>query len=234
MKTITKKELAKILVKHKKWRDEFGEGEIADFSYVDLSGADLRMANLRYANFSGANLCGADLSNSNLRYGNLSNIDFSNANLSDADLSEAWFNNANLSGADLSDADMRGAIFSNANLSYANLRGAIFSNANLSGAILSNANFRGAVGNMCEVKSLSLDNYSVTYTSEVLQIGCECHLISDWWTFDDKAISKMDSDALAWWVRYKEFIKMAIEISPAVPTGHETSLRPATFEEYRI
>ena len=153
MKKITKEELAEILVKHKKWRDDSNEGERANLSYLDL-----RWVNLRSANLGGSNISYADLRGSNLR------------------------------GADLSDS-----------------------------------NLRGAVGNMREVKSLSLDTYSVTYTSEVLQIACECHLISEWWGFDDKAIGKMDIDALAWWVRYKKFIKMAIEISPAVPTGHETS-----------
>ena len=85
----TKKELAVVLKKHKKWLNNEDGGERANLSGADLSGTDL----------SEANLSGADL-----RWANLSGADLRWANLSGADL--RW---ANLSGADLSGADLRGA-----------------------------------------------------------------------------------------------------------------------------
>ena len=193
MKTITGKELDEILFEHKKWRYNPSEGY---------------RANLQDVNLQDVNLSGADLSDANLRGANLRGANLQDANLQDADLRGAYIFAANLRGADL-----RGANLNSAYLFAATLRC-----ANLSGARLISA-----TGNMREVKNLLFDTFTVTYTSEILHIGCESHLISDWWAFDDEVISRMDSGALLWWGRYKDFIKMAIEISPAVPTGHEIS-----------
>ena len=62
--------------------------------------------------------------------------------------------------------------------------------------------------------------YPITYTSEYLQIGCELHKISEWWSFDDDRIKEMDGEkALDFWTGNKEFIKMAIKKHPATPTN---------------
>ena len=74
---------------------------------------------------------------------------------------------------------------------------------------------------MVQIKSLFLDEWAVVYLSEYLHIGCERHLITEWWNFSDERIAQMDSGALEWWKKYKGFIRQAIELSPAVPTGHE-------------
>ena len=139
-----------------------------------------------------ADLRGADLSDANLRWANLRRADLSDANLSDADLS----------GANLSGADLRWA--------------------NLSGADLSGANLWGTVGNREQIRSISVsEKYAITYTQDVLQIGCERHLISEWQSFDDDAISNMDRGALEWWKENRDFIFMTIEKYPATPTGKE-------------
>ena len=166
-----------------------------------FDGADLRGADLYGANLRGADLRGADLYGANLRY----------ANLRGADLYGADLRYANLRGADLYGANLRGA-----DLYGANLRG-----ANLRGADLRGANLNGASGNRLEIKSLFIsDDYPITYTSDVLQIGCELHDIAEWWGFDDKRIVDMDGkQALKFWRKYKGFIKQAIELSPAKPTG---------------
>lgn len=52
--------------------------------------------------------------------------------------------------------------------------------ANLSGANLFGANLSGASGNMSELKSIFIETYPITYTSEILQIGCQKHKIEDW------------------------------------------------------
>jgi len=132
------------------------------------------------------------------------------ANLSYADLRDASLRDANLSYANLSYANLRGASLRGANLSYANLRGASLRGANLSGA-----NLGGCVGNGRELKTIIADTYQITYTSEVMQIGCERHTISEWWGFDDERISRMDGRAMEWWKRWKPVLQQIIEISPA-------------------
>ena len=98
---------------------------------------------------------------------------------------------------------------------------AVKNKANLQGANLEGANLRGARGNCVEVKSLHLDEYDIAYTSEVMQIGCERHKISDWWAFDDDRIDSMDDRALEWWRKWKPILQNIIEASPAVPTGYK-------------
>jgi uncharacterized protein YjbI with pentapeptide repeats len=152
----------------------------------------------------------------NLDFASLRGANLSDANLSDASLRGANLSDANLNGAYLSDADLRDANLNGAYLNGANLRG-----ANLNGADLRGANLRGASGNRLEIKSLFIsDDYPITYTSDVLQIGCELHDIAEWWGFDDKRIVDMDGkQALKFWRKYKGFIKQAIELSPAKPAG---------------
>ena len=99
----------------------------------------------------------------------------------------------------------------------ADLVGANLMDANLRGAYL-----RGATGNMCELKSLLLDTYAITYSSETLQIGCENHSIDEWRDFDNKRINKMDGcKALKFWDKYKDFIFQAISLSPATPSTYK-------------
>lgn len=107
-----------------------------------------------------------------------------------------------------------------ANLSDANLRYADLSDADLSGANLSDANLWGCCGNLVNVKSVWLDTYKVTYTADVMQIGCQRHEIAKWWAFSGEEIARMDSKALEWWARFKPLLMQIIELSPAEPTGY--------------
>lgn len=140
-----------------------------------------------------ANLRGADLRDANLRGANLRDANLRDANLSDADLRGANLRGANLSSADLRDADLSGA----------DLRGA--------------RSLWGVIGNLCEIKSVQCDLWPVTYTAEHMQIGCQLHLLSEWWEFGDEEISRMDSEALGWWKVWKPILKKIINASPAVP-----------------
>ncbi len=134
-------------------------------------------ANLYGANLRGANLRGADL------YG------------------------ANLRGADLYGANLYGANLYGANLRGANLRGADLYGANLYGANLYGANLRGAdlYGEKLLKTPLFIYNleWDVTITTQHLRIGCQIHLISEWKSFDDKAISKMALSAVKFWTKHK-------------------------------
>ena len=140
------------------------------------------------------------------------------ANLRGADLRGADLEGANLEGANLRGANLRGADLEGANLRGADLRG-----ANLRGADLRGANLWGCAGERNHIRSLFVsDTYAITYTAEVLQIGCQRHPIADWWEFDDHKILAMDGKkALTFWREMKDFIRMTIEKFPATPTGAE-------------
>jgi uncharacterized protein YjbI with pentapeptide repeats len=140
---------------------------------------------------------------------NLSGANLLGANLSGADLSGANLSGANLSGANLSGANLLGANLSGANLTYADLLG-----ANLSGA-----NLRGAFGVNDYVKCIQIDTYPITYTAEIIQIGCQRHTHQEWSDFRDAQIRAMDGTmALEWWRKYKEWLFQTIEMCPAKPT----------------
>ncbi len=125
---------------------------------------------------------------------------------------------ADLIGADLSYANLRDADLRQANLSCAYLR-----QADLFGADLRGADLMGATGNRTHIKSIFVaEEYSIVYTSDCLQIGCESHKIEDWWNFEKDDISDMDGEkALRFWEKYKDFIRQTIELSPAEPTGYK-------------
>ena len=110
--------------------------------------------------------------------------------------------------ADLSGADLRGSDLSSTNLQGANLQGAYLQDANLQDAKLI-----GAIGNKIEVFSLQLDTWPVTYTKDVLQIGCQRHALSDWWGFSDAEIMHMERRALAWWRKWKPVLKQLVEMT---------------------
>jgi hypothetical protein len=114
---------------------------------------------------------------------------------------------ADLSSADLSSADLRSADLSSANLRSADLR---YAN-------LRDIRIWAATGNMGEIKSVFLDTYPITYTAEVMQIGCERHAIIEWWEFSDSRIRSMDSKALDWWTTWKPVLQQLITLSPATP-----------------
>ena len=89
----------------------------------------------------------------------------------------------------------------------------------LSYADLSGANLRGASGNMCEVKAIQCERWVVTYSANTMWIGCQTHLLTDWWAFDDRTINAMDVGALKWWRKWKSILQAIIEASPAAPTN---------------
>ena len=87
--------------------------------------------------------------------------------------------------------------------------------ANLGGADLS-----GVSGINDWIKCIQIDTYPITYTAEILQIGCESHPLDEWREFDDERIIRMDGKkALQFWRKYKDWIFQTIELCPARPTG---------------
>ena len=124
---------------------------------------------------------------------------------------------ADLSGADLNCADLRHADLRHADLNCADLRHADLSDADLRGANLSDADLVSCSGNRNQIRSIFISEYyAITYTSEIMQIGCERHSFDDWWSFDDKRILEMDGkSALKFWRYSKDHIQRTISLFPA-------------------
>ncbi len=60
---------------------------------------------------------------------------------------------------------------------------------------------------------MQIETYSISFTKDVLQIGCKRFLIEDWKIFNDEEINNMDNQALSFWNKWKDFIFQAIELS---------------------
>ena len=143
----------------------------------------------------------------------------SRANLACANLTRANLTRANLNGVNLDGANLTRANLDGANLTHANLTRANLTRANLDGANLDSVNLDGASGNLNNLKSVFCDTYPVTYTAEVMQIGCQCHKLEDWWSFDDARIIEMEGKtALKWWRTWKPILQQIIATSPANAT----------------
>ena len=141
------------------------------------------------------------------------------AKLTEANLTGANLRGAYLEGANLEWAYLRGANLEGANITGANLIGATLEGASLAGAYLRGANLAGANGINDWVKFIQIETYVITYTAEILQIGCEQHPIADWRNFDNRRIAKMDGKtALKFWGKYKDWIFQTIALWPAKPT----------------
>ena len=96
-----------------------------------------------------------------------------------------------------------------ANLGGANLRGINLRGINLGGTNLKDANLRCCIGNGREVKSLQIGTYLISYTKEVLNIGCQSFSHEEWFNFTNEEIKSFDNnnDALEWWNLNKTILK---------------------------
>ena len=117
------------------------------------------------------------------------------------------------------DANLRGADLSDADLSDANLRGANLCGAGLDGADLREADLNGVCGLNDWIKNIQIEDWPISYTSEILQIGCQRHPLDAWRNFSDAEIRAMDGrKALTFWHKWRETIFKIIEMAPAQPT----------------
>ncbi len=185
-------ELKKILQKRGLCEKRIDEG---DLSYINLANINLEGANLKYIDFEGADLSFADLEGANLMFADLQNTNLERANLSCINLTDTNLSFANLKFADLSFADLRWA--------------------NLTNADLKNIKLNYAVGDKGEVKSMHIEKYDISwdFQNNILNIGCKSHSFDEWKNFTNEQIDKMDTGALKWWKKWKEFIFKAIELS---------------------
>ena len=166
---------------------------------------NLRGADLRGADLCGATLRGADLDGADLLY---------------ADLLYADLRDANLCGANLCGADLRGANLGGANLDGANLR---------------DANLNGVCGLNDWIKNIQIEDWPISYTSEIMQIGCQRHPLDAWRNFSDAEIRAMDGrKALAFWAKWKSWIFHTIEMAPAQPTKAADPVETDAREKIRV
>ena len=88
---------------------------------------------------------------------------------------------------------------------YSNLVGASLAGANLAGANLDGAKWRnGIVINNPPIQIYGLQ-WPVTIIDEHMEIGCELHRLSEWESFDDATIGRMDvRNARTFWAAHKD------------------------------
>ena len=128
--------------------------------------------------------------------------------------------NADLAGANLAGADLAHAYLAGAKLAGADLAGANLAGANLAGANLAGAYLNGITGLNDWIKCIQIEDWPISYTSEIMQIGCQRHPLDAWRNFSDAEIRAMDGrKALAFWTKWKEWIFQTIEMAPAKPTA---------------
>ena len=79
--------------------------------------------------------------------------------------------------------------------------------ANFCNVDLRNANLRGAIGDLRKIKTLQTDIWTITYTDEVIAIGCQQHSKKEWLSFNDAQITRMDIKALIFWEKWKPILE---------------------------
>lgn len=103
------------------------------------------------------------------------------------------------------------AIKNNANLSYSNLSGADLSDANLRYANLRDADFSGANLRYADLTIIQTNIWTIYIQKKHIRIGCEYHTVNEWLGFDHETISKMSSEALPWWKKWKPVIELTLK-----------------------
>jgi len=195
---------------------------------ASLDRAALTGACLKYASFRGSSFQGAILGRAILRHASFDgaifdDAIFDHAYLDHACLTSASFERARFEGASLRGARLDYACLTSASFERASLRGARLKDARFGGARLNHASIEGVSGVNDYIKCIHIDTYPITYTADVMQIGCERHAISEWREFDDTRIARMDGKkSVKFWRKYKAWIFQALELCPAKPTGGGT------------
>ncbi len=177
-------------------------------------GVNLAFANLKNVHLVGSSLRNVNLSNANLKGAYISYADLWHANLAFADLSGAHIERTSTLGANLTSA-----VFKFTQFRDVYMRNAFIEYANFYGVNLDDVNMYGVSGVNRYIKCLQMGPFPVAYTAEVLQIGCERHLISTWKTYTDDDISAIcGASTLGLWKKHKQWLFDTIERFPAIPT----------------
>ena len=118
---------------------------------------------------------------------------------------QAYLQGADLQGAYLQGADLQGAYLQGAYLQGADLQGAYLQGAYLQGADLQGAKWSDSITVQRTPLFLEGLHYRVVILDEHMAIGCQTHSLSEWASFDDRAIAGMDGlAATKFWRKHKE------------------------------
>lgn len=207
---------------HYLWLESKGdEGQQLDLSNSHFSFVDFREVDyLIGVNFRASTFYGCNMENHRFR-----RSDFTNCNFNRCDMGNAHFYRARLEGVDFITCQM-----SHARLGRAVGQIRLVANSNLRGAVFEGgvaANIRTMqfnYGSGMHIRHVSTDKYEVAYTDTHMQIGCEFHLLDDWWAFSDKDIARMDHGAVEWWGRWKPVLQALVNVNPAaesLPHGED-------------
>ncbi len=128
---------------------------------------------------------------------------------------------------DFSEKDLRSCKFRFAKLAFAKFRYSKLNHADFTGSNLQHVDFTGAtlkdcklqdaainyvIGNMCEIRSMQLDSWHITFTEHVLAIGCRQYSWEEWNQFSDGELELMDEYAPSWWGKWKEYLFITREL----------------------
>jgi hypothetical protein len=115
---------------------------VVDFTFAQLTGANLRGMHFDRANFTGADLTDADLTRADLTYAHLGSATLTGAHLGKANFTGVFFLGANFTGAYLVNANLTHTC-----LVHTNFTGTKRTGVNLAGAICARA--KGLTGATC-------------------------------------------------------------------------------------
>jgi len=230
------KQLREMLKLHIAWLNNDPNGKRAEFHHINLNHINLDYADLRMASFYNVSLLGCSMKHARLKQARFVHVNMASANLHYADLEHTTINQTDFSHTEMSCANLQAATveestFFSTYMGSANLQFASLPNSDFCGAYLPNANLRHsdlrwlARGNMNEIKTASIDKWCIVYTANKLCIGCQSHLIAEWFSFDDDVINSMSPKALEWWHKWKPIIQSIIETSPAAPHAGMTTAK---------
>lgn len=118
---MTREDILRVFRSHALWYKQQPNGQRADFTGKDLSGADLSATNFNNGTFVRTKLVGSIMSCAN----------FYSCDFTGADMQRTYLSCADCHGANFQDALLDGAILANADLSGANLTGCSLVNAYL-------------------------------------------------------------------------------------------------------
>lgn len=202
MKTISQRTLDRMIKNHQKYLEN--NERLHQLFLIDV---DLSSRNLSEVNLTNAVFIRCKLSLSNFTKSTLEGTLFSAC-----DCKKSIFFKTNLNGAKfeyciLKFCSFNKASLENSSLIYSDLRG-----TSLKDVDLDTVNFRCVVGNSKEIKSLQIHNYQISYSKNILNIGCESHPIQDWIDFSDRQINRMDAHALTFWKQYKDIILTLVQL----------------------
>lgn len=179
--------------------------ECEDLSAINMSRVIFDGAEVVDCNLNWSSLCRAIV-----RVSRFHRCSFWEADLDRIDVEHSAFVSCDFTLADLSGAHFRKGV---------NLHESRFMEAELAGANLEGVRIMmGAIGDGKHIKSLQCGEYPVTYTADMMQIGCGLRPIREWLEMTPSQVEHIEEICPNWWAKWKPILAQIVEASPAEPT----------------